>query len=520
MTKKLPEHEKNNRKPIGRACTFCHKKHLQCDPGRPCKNCVKRGVADSCQDVERKRAKYLTEAKKLQRVRRAKAEAGQASPVVGTESQSSATSTSLAALTPAAVRTTQPDVSGQLMFPELCVPFHHALGHSPLNPASDLSESPSMAKPIRHSIQDRNKNENETHMQSKDSSQGLNDSRSETRAEGHTHTQQLGVGKQSILPQRNPSQDNQNYHQQHQTPQSQQEHHHHSQQHRNTSTVDSPDVFSSLFANQEYAQLADLLDNNSAKSPSQSSVIYNTEFQTSFQTDNNTRPYISLSDNSTNTNNMLPNIMLASDGPDYTSPLILRHLIKSPEEVYTSNLQPYNYPKAYHALLDYLRKRFNKNQLIQIAETMAAYRPSFIAATRSLVEMDLLFAERSFQRSLLEYESMSSLSSSPTIMWRRTGEVVAVSTEFSSLTSHTKTELLSKRTFIIELMNDSSALDYFRLFSSVAFGDLNGVIITECTLMSPNGEQIRCASTWTVKRDVFDIPMLIVGQFLPILQVK
>lgn len=286
------------------------------------------------------------------------------------------------------------------------------------------------------------------------------------------------------------------------------------------STVDSPDVFSSLFVNQEYAQLTDLLD-DSAKSPSQSSVIYNTEFQTSFQNDNNTRPYISLEDNTNNnTSQTVPNLMLNAQAPDYTSPLILRHLIKVPEDVYTSNLQPYNYPRAYHALLDYLRGRFKKDQLIQIAETMAAYRPSFIAATRSLVEMDLLFAERSFQRSLLEYESMSSLSSSPTIMWRRTGEIVAVSTEFSSLTSHTKTELLSKRTFIIELMNEASAVDYFRLFSSVAFGDLNGVIITECTLMSPNGEPIRCASTWTVKRDVFDIPMLIVGQFLPILQVK
>lgn len=287
------------------------------------------------------------------------------------------------------------------------------------------------------------------------------------------------------------------------------------------------DVFSSLFANQEYSQLTDILDQSGAitggpdtpASSGSNAPVYNAEFQTSFQTDNNTRPYISLSDNSTSTASYnLP--LVDSNDRDYTSPLIIRHMIKIPEDVYTTQIQSYNYPKAYHALLNYLKTRFNKEQLIKIAEFMAEYRPSFIAATRSLVEMDLLFAERSFQRSLLEYESMSSLSSSPTIMWRRTGEIVAVSTEFSSLTSHTKTQLLSKRTFIIELMNDSSALDYFKLFSSVAFGDLNGVIITECTLLSPNGEPIRCASTWTVKRDVFDIPMLIVGQFLPILQVR
>lgn len=426
MTRKLAVHEKTARRPIGRACTFCHRKHLQCDPGRPCQNCIKRGVADGCENVERKRAKYLSEAEKLEQARRRQEHS------------------------PETFVPTPPKVVQEMTAPG-------SVGNEAMFP--DLASFTEM------------------------------------------RTQQINQPTVGQLQPQVPRQVTK-------------------QQTRTMSTLDSPDVFSSLFANQEYAQLADLLDNNSAKSPSQSSVTYSTDFQTSFQTDNNTRPYISLEDNSSISSGMVPNLVMSPSAPDYTSPLILRHLIKSPEEVYTSNLQPYNYPKAYHALLDYLRKRFNKSQLMQIAETMAAYRPSFIAATRSLVEMDHLFAERSFQRSLLEYESMSSLSSSPTIMWRRTGEVVAVSAEFSSLTSHTKTEVLSKRTFIIELMNDSSALDYFRLFSSVAFGDLNGVIITECTLVSPMGEPIRCASTWTVKRDVFDIPMLIVGQFLPILQVR
>ena len=54
MTKKLTAEEKQNRKPINTACVFCHKKHLQCDVGRPCTNCVKRGLGDTCQDKERK----------------------------------------------------------------------------------------------------------------------------------------------------------------------------------------------------------------------------------------------------------------------------------------------------------------------------------------------------------------------------------------------------------------------------------------------------------------------------------
>lgn len=420
-----------------------------CGIGRPCKNCVKRGVGDTCADVERKRAKYLSEEPKEN-----KSNSKRKHSTTTTESsRNSSTDNKFTPILPNVVQ-------DKTIFPDLT-----SLG-SPCPSLQSRDQLPQQQQQQQQQSYDRH---------------GSTASPQITR---------LISESQEFSPQ----------------PKS--------------------DVFSSLFANQEYSQLTDILDASGAgpdtpASSGSNAPVFNTEFQTSFQTDNNTRPYISLSDNSnsTGTSQNIPNLMLNNDR-DYTSPLIIRHMIKTPEDVYNTQIQSYNYPKAYHALLNYLKTRFNKDQLIKIAEFMADYRPSFIAATRSLVEMDLLFAERSFQRSLLEYESMSSLSSSPTIMWRRTGEIVAVSTEFSSLTTHSKASLLSKRTFIIELMNDSSALDYFKLFSSVAFGDLNGVIITECTLLSPNAEPIRCASTWTVKRDVFDIPMLIVGQFLPILQVR
>lgn len=418
--------------------------NINTSKGRPCKNCTKRGIAHECQDVERKRAKYLSDEQPK----------GEKPTRKRNHSSSSSSET--------------PDVTSRR--------------------TSSVAVNDAKLQPILPNVGDTNH-------------KSLFPNNTSPPMKSNTSTTTIDPTRSTASPQITRL--------------------------INESHSDSPhqqDVFSSLFANQEYTQLTDILDKEGgAETPASSgsnAPVYNTEFQTSFQSDNNTRPYISLSDNSTGTGSIHHLPLVDSNDRDYTSPLIIRHMIKIPEDVYTTQIQSYNYPKAYHALLNYLKTRFTKEQLIKIAEFMADYRPSFIAATRSLVEMDLLFAERSFQRSLLEYESMSSLSSSPTIMWRRTGEIVAVSTEFSSLTSHTKTQLLSKRTFIIELMNDSSALDYFKLFSSVAFGDLNGVIITECTLLSPNGEPIRCASTWTVKRDVFDIPMLIVGQFLPILQVR
>ncbi|TID30607.1 hypothetical protein CANINC_000762 [Pichia inconspicua] len=205
---------------------------------------------------------------------------------------------------------------------------------------------------------------------------------------------------------------------------------------------------------------------------------------------------------------------------DYTSPLIMRHVIKTPDDIYLTNIvKAYRYPKAYHALIAYLKKRFNKMQLIEIAKCMAKYRPSFISATKNLFENDLIFTERSFQRTLLEYENLISMSPSPTIIWRRTGEIVALTNEFAVMTGYSKMSLLTKRTFIVELMDDESTINYFKSFSEFAFGDLNATHLTDCNLRkADDNNYLRCSCVWTIKRDVFDIPMLIVGQFLPVLE--
>lgn len=205
---------------------------------------------------------------------------------------------------------------------------------------------------------------------------------------------------------------------------------------------------------------------------------------------------------------------------NYTSPLIMRHVIKQPDDIYlTSIVKAYQYPKAYHALIAYLKKRFNKRQLLEIAKCMAKYRPSFISATKSLYENDLIFTERSFQRTLLEYENLISMSPSPTIIWRRTGEIVALTNEFAVMTGYSRMSLLSKRTYIVELMDDESTINYFRSFSEFAFGDLNATYVTDCNLRKAEDDNyLRCCCVWTIKRDVFDIPMLIVGQFLPVLE--
>ena len=154
--------------------------------------------------------------------------------------------------------------------------------------------------------------------------------------------------------------------------------------------------------------------------------------------------------------------------------------------------------------------------LVKMAESMATYRPSFIACTNSLKEHDLIFMEQCFQRTLLTYDNYIKISGTPTIVWRRTGEVAYVGNEFCVLTGWPKEELIGKdkRKFIVELLDDKSVLQYFQVFSRIAFGDFLGATMTECTLLTPNPNvKIRTGCMWTLKRDVFGIPMMIVGNF-------
>lgn len=190
---------------------------------------------------------------------------------------------------------------------------------------------------------------------------------------------------------------------------------------------------------------------------------------------------------------------------------------KEPADIYANVRQPFSYTPAYHQLTIYIRTRFKREQQMRIARCMASYRPSFIACTNTLKEDDLIFMEQCFQRTLLEYEKFISYSGTPTMVWRRTGQVAAVGKEFCILTGWPRERLLNEHTFVVELMDDSSALEYFEMFSKMAFGDSRGANMTECTLLTPQGQKIKTSSIWTLKRDVFGIPMMIVGNFLPIL---
>lgn len=120
--------------------------------------------------------------------------------------------------------------------------------------------------------------------------------------------------------------------------------------------------------------------------------------------------------------------------------------------------------------------RFEKNDILRIVRALAIFRPSLIALQMPLTEEDEIFVEKCVQRSVIvssnehcgrassdrgqpqELNKLISYSGTPTVVWRRTGEICLVGPEFSMLTEWSKEELLGTKKYIWEVSNQLSPL--------------------------------------------------------------
>ncbi|KAL7753223.1 Transcriptional regulator of nonfermentable carbon utilization [Sorochytrium milnesiophthora] len=216
----------------------------------------------------------------------------------------------------------------------------------------------------------------------------------------------------------------------------------------------------------------------------------------------------------------------------------------APHVAYDSVTAPYNYTESFHHLVSWVKERMDKPDILRICRALASFRPSFMALILNLTEEDLVFMEKCFQRTLLEYEKLIVYSGTPTVVWRRTGEIALVGKEFCLLTGWSRDRIgaggannvplgpgpngaatsswlygmdASKKTYIYELMDAQSALSYWEHFSAIAFDNSQSSVVSTCVLVTPQGRSIPCAFCFTIKKDIFDIPLAVVGNFLPIL---
>lgn len=255
-------------------------------------------------------------------------------------------------------------------------------------------------------------------------------------------------------------------------------------------------------------------------------------------------------------------------------------------EIYSSVTAPYSHTKGFHALTACLQKRFPSKKVLRIAKALASIRPSFISCNQSLDTDDLIHMEKCFQRTLSEYDDFINAYGTPTIIFRRTGEVAGASKEFSLVTGWRRDVLLGNEpnlnvntggnsntsgsatgtssrgavtprmphvdidpgrpqpVFIAELLDEDSVVEFYEDFAEAAFGGSRTTLPSKpCSLVryrtknDPAWEvnnhvadddkrnlreqaglnalgqrdgRVHCQLCWTVKRDTFDMPMMVV----------
>jgi len=178
---------------------------------------------------------------------------------------------------------------------------------------------------------------------------------------------------------------------------------------------------------------------------------------------------------------------------------------------------PYDYTEGYHFLMKHLPSRFEKNDILRIVRALAIFRPSIIALQMPLSVEDEVFVERCFQRSLLELDKLISFSGTPTVVWRRTGEICLVAPEFCVLTEWSREDLVGRRKYIYELFENQSVVEYWENFASHAFENTTHSVYSHCVLLKPSGAPIPATFCFSIRRDIFDLPSLVIGQWLPLL---
>lgn len=616
MTKKLPSELKQTRKSIQTACEFCHTKHIQCDVGRPCQNCLKRNIGKFCRDKKRKSRKRI--------------EKHGTQPYLNLGKRLVIHDVPSKTVSPSSVHLQRDFLSSDQEKPGK-TPAHNTNIQYTYNINDNFQSAGSIPR-----ITNFNTNNGQTVL--------------ENTSNNISASQAVHLMNDPIIPTVRKSTLNLKSHflEQHKAMQQPLVTNclvatsnvpvHSGMDASNKSDDDVDDEtnihFDSMWCNDEYMKLKDIVDistpflpnnsqifslqeseypNPSASTRGNSSLhltnLLNSTKSVNDQKDSSighststfntydevvSRPFISLDmlhlNRGANANtHPSHNAKLESEcdssshsdadlekhDTDFISPSKFRELVKTPQDLYDNKcfIKPHNYKLAYTKLLTTLRKKFlegaeidksasvkdehstQKHNLrydleVIIRSILERYAPIFISLTSNMIEEDLLLQEVTLQRALLDLENMAKLvSCTPMCIWRRSGEICFVSNEFYSLTGFNKNLLLDRTSFIFEYLDHKSVSNYFQIFNELlAFGynDINKrkkllmlnacsstsskitegfsfttdgkAIFTKCNLLLSNGLYLKCACCWTVKRDSFNIPILVMGQFLPIFE--
>ncbi|KAF9263327.1 hypothetical protein L218DRAFT_980166 [Marasmius fiardii PR-910] len=471
------------KKKAARACNQCQKAHLTCNDSRPCDRCIKRGIAANCTEGHRKKAKYLLDDDELEQLKRTKDQP----------------STTTATTTPKPI-TRPPTPPPDNLLPDSTttfdIPFDTSfsfgseaanLEYSILSailgnpsPPQDSQTPPSTSFSTWPSTDSftyqspRLSSLSTSFTDTLQQSPSITAPMSTSSSSFPSYTYPTRVAEPPATAQCQPSS---------QSPSDQQ------------TKADAP-----LHPLQPRYPL-----DNRPKSPPLPIFLDEASTNHGLLSPPQSNPSPSLS--TTNTSDL--NFFGPNDFKERPASKL--------QSINDRVVKPYDYTEGYHFLMKHLPTRFEKNDILRIVRALAIFRPSLIALQMPLSLDDEIFVEKCFQRTLLELDKLISFSGTPTVVWRRTGEICLVAPEFCMLTEWTMEELLGQKKYIYELFENQSVVEYWENFASHAFENTTQSVYSHCVLLKPNGAPVPATFCFSIRRDLFDLPSVVIGQWLPLL---
>ncbi|KAI0703392.1 hypothetical protein C8T65DRAFT_655075 [Cerioporus squamosus] len=472
------------KKKANRACFHCQKAHLTCDDSRPCQRCIKRGMADNCTEGHRKKAKYLLDEEELDALKRSKSGEG------------SSKSVEPASQPPAPPPPEPAPGQQQYISPDAMYPVY--------NPAGSFG-IPAEAANLEYSILSA------ILGGSPDSGSG--------GSPVTTHATQAAAGP-SFAPAQPSGLSNASWPAE---PASQY-----------PSAPGQPDEQQPLAIQPSETTLPASSSGTVAAGyiapgatgypappyppeagqagPSQYGEYAADQSQGPAQASTSTQPSAVGRGYQSPPQSFLFAYSGRSSG--WTPSLSTPTAESAVQSVYRNVTKGYDYTEGYHFLMKHLSRRFDKNDILRIVRALAIVRPSLIALQMPMTEEDDVFVEKCFQRSLIELDKLVSFSGTPTVAWRRTGEICLVGPEFCMLTGWEREELVGRRKYIYELFENQSVVEYWENFANHAFENTTQSVYSHCVLLKPSGAPVPCTFCFSIRRDIMDLPSLVIGASL------
>ncbi|KAF9010530.1 hypothetical protein BDQ17DRAFT_1515223 [Cyathus striatus] len=487
------------KKKANRACFHCQKAHLTCDDSRPCQRCIKRGIASNCTEGHRKKAKYLLDDDELEQLKRNKSVAPETQKEGGTSASAPVASKSAEPqpppppIQPAAEPF--PPTESLLSALDSNFPFGSEAANLEYSILSAILGNPSPPEST-------NTPPPASRSYSTWPSDPIDFAATSPRLDAVSTTFTAAYDDSSMALQSSATSLT--------TSPSSAAHYltyPYAQNHKSDELTDLQ------YPSSQYTQTSASLHplqpryplDTRPRSPPSTVFLHNPSTK-----DRSSRALLSPPPSESPTSTA----SIPSGISDIVRPQSCGSQLQSINDHVTT---PYDYTEGYHFLMKHLPTRFEKNDILRIVRALAIFRPSLIALQMPLSLDDEIFVEKCFQRTLLELDKLISMSGTPTVVWRRTGEICLVAPEFCMLTGWPMEDLIGRKKYIYELFENQSVVEYWENFASHAFENTTRSVYSHCVLLKPSGAPVPSTFCFSIRRDLFDLPSIVIGQWLPLL---